>query len=625
MPLSFDTNKKIDNPEFDRLTENRLQVDEGADWRRRRVAEHTRSTPDSCSATTISALGTELTRSALLAGLLAVEFAAAAAKSDESLFHGLQGGRKVTGILLMAMALVASSMACALLATLPPTKGCRNTVLARFFILFIVMSAVEILCLFILVGMSCNESNGEDVWACSRAPTILALGVPIQVPTLGGRIIVFMAAWSTQLDERGLDSNDADQVDKRYDPESLMENGSPKQGGTGLRHRGFNRHEDDDECAASERSADTGLKKHAALENIKTGDEHRAVAHYDLHAQIEDTRMLSVSLGNEVNRLTAMLDAQVSHRKILEKRIAIAEQRNVHSGDFERIRNDLHGRMDGHADSHRQQMDQFKQQLTEFSGLAQAVGLSKAEAGSKKFQEQLANAIATPEKQLGDAKKFALSLLSQASEMASILCALDRTEKDSKDIRRLRAKYQSATHLRELIIAAIDGRVREVLDPSARHGKELVTRALNQGGGNSVDIPAARDAFQPGTNMQQSPSLFQNLAFQHLPQSLHHSGLQSGDRVERNLFKDHAMPPRTRSLDNHDRRFGAHDFSPFPHQHNSHFYQSPPRIMPPPPMMTPSPMRTSPFTSPPAYGQGMMGGSQFHMVHAPFHSPQMRQ
>merc|ERR1719272_1105486 len=43
--------------------------------------------------------------------------------------------------------------------------------------------------------MDCDQSDGSAKFTCDRAPTLLALGIPIGLPTLSGRLVVLVAAW----------------------------------------------------------------------------------------------------------------------------------------------------------------------------------------------------------------------------------------------------------------------------------------------------------------------------------------------------------------------------------------------------------------------------------------------
>jgi len=82
-----------------------------------------------------------------------------------------------------------------------------------------------------------------------------------------------------------------------------------------------------------------------------------------------------------------------------------------------------------------------------------------------------------PKQQQSDANKLALKLLRQASEVAAILCAAD-LDSDSKDLRRLRTKYQSARELKDLVKTVIYDKIREVTEDPGRYGIESVDRAL---------------------------------------------------------------------------------------------------------------------------------------------------
>jgi len=165
------------------------------------------------AAVAAAALGTEITRLAITGGILAVEFASASARSDESLFHGLRGGRKTMSILMSSFGMVISSLAISLLTvlSLQPRLGTRNTMLWSFFAGSATFAVAEILSLFVLAGFSC-EANGiydSGEWVCDRAPAILGLGVPFAFPTIGCRVAVAWVAYKSAPDGSRCDEADA--------------------------------------------------------------------------------------------------------------------------------------------------------------------------------------------------------------------------------------------------------------------------------------------------------------------------------------------------------------------------------------------------------------------------------
>jgi hypothetical protein len=367
------------------------------------------------------------------------------------------------------------------------------------------------------------------------------LGIPIGLPTLGGRIIVAVAAWNGRVDSGmfGKDGHEAGMSSKgaralvgmsphsghhhqHHSPfaeavgsfENAAIVASPaaqvkaeRQGfesSGNLRHRGRGKRRDRSEESESSSSTDVSkgkrgrdrvrdqdfshwkLRTDHTLEKCSKSCEdldHKMSANA---GALQGLDMYAKSLGGEIRRLNVMLEAHGTHRKTLESRMTSVEQRGASGIEqspshvdvhMQRMRSDFEGALNEQMGGIRRQCDQFAQQLQEVSRAVQAVGLIKAEAGVKNFQHQLVEAIALPQPQLKDAHKLALRLLRQASEVAAILCT-EHLDSDSRELRKLRAKYQSARELRELVRTAIYEKVRDVLEAPGRHGAEVVHKAL---------------------------------------------------------------------------------------------------------------------------------------------------